>query len=101
MNAQHWLNLAVTHLNAPVGEVLTTEQLALALRQGSVASLSKYPEAVALISSLFGELPPQLILHAAAEAHADLLHVERLYEESLAAAMPRVTRWEHAVEHML
>ncbi|GGA43016.1 hypothetical protein [Dyella nitratireducens] len=101
MNSQHWLRLAVTHLNVPVGNLLTTDQLALALRQGTVASLSNNPDAAALISSLFTELSPQLILHAAAEAKADLLHVEQLYQESLSASMPRVADWEHAVEHML
>jgi hypothetical protein len=101
MNSQHWLDLAITHLNVPVGQVLTADQLALALREGSVAPLSKDPHAAALVSSLFAELSPQLILHAAAEARADLSHVEQLYRESLAASMPRVVRWEHAVEHML
>lgn len=101
MNPQHWLDLVVTHLNVPVGNVLTADQLALALRKGSVASLSDSPHAAALISGLFAELSPQLILHAAAEAKADLAHVEQLYRESLAASMPRVASWEHAVEHML
>lgn len=101
MDSQHWLNLAVTHLNVPVGNILTSEQLALALRQGTVTSLSNSPEAAALVSGLFIELSPQQILHAAAEAKADLAHVEQLYQESLAAFMPRVATWEQAVEHML
>lgn len=101
MDPQHWLNLAVTHLNVPVGNILTADQLALALRHGTAASLSNHPDAAAFISSLFTELSPQLILHAAAEAKADIQHVEQLYQESLAASMPRVASWEHAVEHML
>jgi hypothetical protein len=84
-----------------VGNVLTADQLALALRRGSVAPLSDCPDAAPLISGLFAELSPQTILHAAAEAKADLSHVEQLYQETLAACMPRVARWEHAVEHML
>lgn len=93
------LDLAVQHLNASVGAVLTREQLAQALQEGSVGRIDS--KAGALISSLFAEIDPALILRCAREAEADLLHVEHLYRESLADAMPSVPQWEQSVAHLL
>lgn len=93
------LQLAVTHLNVPVGPVLTTEDLALALRAGSVAGFQK--KAAAVLSHLFVELEPQLIAKCVAEAGSDLHRANELYKESLQAHLPRAPRWEKAVEHLL
>jgi len=93
------LRLAVTHLNAPVGEVLTIEELAHALRSGSVSGLSK--RSAALVSYMFVELEPSLIAGCATEIGSNLRHVNLLYEESIETRAPRVPRWEQAVEHLL
>jgi hypothetical protein len=93
------LQLAVTHLNVPVGPVLTTEDLAQALRAGSVAGLDK--RAGAILSHLFVELEPGLIARCAHEAGSDLRRANELYKESLQAHLPRVPQWEKAVEELL
>ena len=101
MRQQSSLELAIGHLNAPIGPVLNALQLASALRAGSTRHLSASPTAAALIGSLFAELSPDLILRCTAEAAADVLHANRLYHESLADAFPRVPAWEASVEHLL
>ena len=82
--------------------MLTTGQLAEALRAGSVQGLEgASPVAAAQVSSLFVELAPPLVVGCAAEAQADLRQVQRLYEESLAAGMPAVPRWQDSVGMLL
>ena len=94
------LGLAVAHLNAPVGELLTREQLASVLRGGSLNSLEDAPSAVALLSYLFVELEPQLIAACALESGSDLRLANQLYEDIVSRAMPRVAAWERAVAHL-
>lgn len=93
------LQIAVTHLNAPVGEILTVEQLAQALRTGTVAGLE--PKPAALVSYLFVELEGHLIASCAAEAGASLRTVNQLYEESLRGHIPRAPAWEEAIAHLI
>lgn len=93
------LQLAVTHLNVPVGPVVTEHDLARALQAGSVAGLDD--KVAAVLSYLFIELDPALIARCAREAGSDLRHANELYKESLQAHLPRVPRWEQAVEHLL
>jgi hypothetical protein len=94
------LNVAVGQLNASVGNVVSADQLASALRAGSVHHLSSTLVG-ALINSIFAELPPDLILRSAAEAGADVHAVDRLYRATLADALPPSPRWERAVEPFL
>lgn len=93
------LEIAVTHLNVPVGDILTVEQLAQALRTGTVAGLE--PKPAALVSYLFIELEPHVIAMCAAEVGASLRTVNQLYEESLRDHIPRVPAWEQAVAHLI
>lgn len=93
------LELAVTHLNAPVGPVVTVEHLTQALRSGSVAGLDKTVAAV--ISYLFVELEPGLIARCAYEAGSDLRRANELYKGSLADHLPRVADWENAIDHLV
>ncbi len=95
------LGLAVTHLNAPAGPVLAVEQLAAALRAGSVTAITDSPTAAALASYMFVELEPRLIALCAHEAGAGLAHANRLYQESLRDGLARVPAWEQAVAHLL
>jgi ABC-type amino acid transport substrate-binding protein len=95
------LGLAVTHLNASVGAVLTAEQLAQALRAGSVDALHDEPTAAALVAYLFVELNPRLIALCAFEADTDVAHAHQLYQEGLLHAMPRVAAWENAIQYLL
>jgi hypothetical protein len=93
------LQIAVTHLNVPVGPVLTVDDLARALRAGSVAGFDD--RVAALLIHAFVELDPALIARCAAEAGSDLRHANELYKESVQANLPRVPQWEKAVEHLL
>lgn len=95
----HGLQLAVTHLNAPVGSVVTVEHLAQALRAGSVAGLDE--RRAAIVSYLFVELDPALIARCAYEAGSHLRRANELYKESLADHLPRVPQWENAVAHLV
>lgn len=94
------LGLAVTHLNASTGPVLTAAQLAHILRAGSVDAIADAP-AAALASYLFIELEPRLITLCAHEAGADVMHANRLYQESLRHGMQRVPAWEKSVQYLL
>lgn len=95
------LALAVAHLNAALGPVLTAVQLAQAMRAGTVRHLSDNPVGAALVESLFVELSPELIVRCANDAGANLVQVERLYQESLEHAMPPAHAWEKARAHLL
>lgn len=95
----HGLELAVTHLNAPVGPVVTVDHLAQALRAGSVAGLDA--RTAAIVSHLFVELDPGLIARCAYEAGSDLRRASELYKESLACHLPRVPNWENAIAHLV
>lgn len=95
------LGLAVTHLNVPVGAVLTEGQLSAALRAGSVDAIAASPAAAALVRYLFIELDPRLIALCAYEAGTDVAHANMVYQESLRHAMPRVPAWESAIEYLL
>ena len=94
------LDLAVTHLNAPVGPVLTREQLMSAIRAGYLAAIQQ-PEAAALVTYLFVELEPSLIVRCVREAGSDLRHAHDLYEDTIRAKAPRSPNWERSVEHLL
>ena len=93
------LQLAVTHLNVPVGPLVTEDDLSRALQAGSVAGFDD--KVAAVLSYLFVELDPALIARCVREAGSDLRRANELYKESLGAHLPRVPEWEQAVEHLL
>jgi len=91
------LNMAVGHMNASTGPILSTQQLAAALQAGSLNVLSGDPGAAASVSYLFVETDPYMIAQCAYEAGTDLDHANRLYEDLLTHSMPRVPAWEALV----
>lgn len=95
------LGLAVAHLNAPTGPVLTTGQLAASLRAGSAAALAESSAASALVRYLFVEVEPRLIVLCARQAGADVQQAHQLYLENLRHGMPAVRAWEQAVAYLL
>ncbi len=94
------LGLAVTHLNASTGPVLTVAQLAHILRAGSVDVIADAP-AAALASYLFVELEPRLIALCAYQAGAGVAQANRLYQDSLRHGMQRVPAWEQSVQYLV
>lgn len=95
------LELAVTHLNASVGPILSIAQLAKALREGSIGATADSPTAAALVGYLFIEIDPRLISLCAREAGSDVSHANMLYQETLRHHLPRVAAWEKAMEYLL
>lgn len=94
------LDLAVTHLNAPVGRVLTTAELAEALKAGRLSVIHRQ-ESLALVSYLFVELDPQLILRCVQHLRSGLLKANELYADTLKSSAPRALHWERSVAHLL
>ena len=92
------LDLAVTHLNASVGPVLSSAQLATVLRTASLDSLIESSTAAGVVSYLFVEIEPRVIALCAYEAGTDLCHANALYESLLRDSMPRVAAWEEYVK---
>lgn len=95
------LSVATGHLNASVGPVLDIGTLAAALRLGSAHEAGASPDAAALISTLFVELTPDLILRCAAEANSDVFAANALYQEALEDRLPPVPEWERAIQNFL
>jgi len=93
------LDLAVTHLNASIGPVLSSEQLANALRTGVIATLPDL--AAGAVSYLFVEIEPRVIALCAIEAGTDIHHANCLYERLLKDLLPRVSGWEEYVNQHL
>ena len=93
------LLLAVTHLNAPVGAIVSVEHLVQALRAGTVEGLDA--RAAAVLSSLFVELEPALIARCVRETGSDLRRANELYKETLADKLPRNPHWEEAIAHLI
>ena len=88
-----YLDLAVTHLNAPVGAVVQRDDLVRSLQSGSLDNLPT-PAAHGVLAYLFVELSPEVITRCSMEAGAALESVHRLYEQTLAEHLPPVPAWE-------
>ena len=85
--------LIATHLNAPYGLIVTPEDIKRALASGTVTSISD-TTGQALVSRLFQEHTPALILRAGREAHAGMPALFSLYKESLAWGSAPIPAWE-------
>src|SRR5687768_14837848 len=94
------LDLAVTHLNAPVGQVLTRDELSSALKSGQLSPIHRQG-AASLVSYMFAELEPALITRCVNEAKSDLKRANDLYRDTLRAKAPRSIKWEQSVGHLL
>ncbi len=91
------VELAVTHLNVPVGAVLSSVILAEALRQGSTRRLDCNDLSRALIATLFCETSLSLILRCISESDSTVESADCLYRESLLDRMHPVEEWEALV----
>ncbi|MDI5922503.1 hypothetical protein QLQ86_17110 [Halomonas sp. LR5S13] len=95
------LSLAVTHLNVPYGDVVSEEELSLALRYGTTQIDGISESSAAIIASAFVETTPNLLMRCINEAGADIRSANELYKESLRDNMPRCPEWEDAVKQFL
>ena len=89
--------LIATHLNAPYGPIVTPEDIERALVSGTVASVPN-TTGQAIVSRLFQEHMPALILRAGREVHAGMPALFSLYHESVALGSARITAWEALVQ---
>lgn len=95
------LDMTVTHLNVPVGPVLTTTMLASVLCSGTASMLQKKQGPWSLVQTLFVEVEPQTILRSAVEAGASIERVQAFYLETLRNGMHANPAWEKAMEFRL
>ena len=94
------LELAVTHLNAPYGDIVSVQDLAAALVNGTVNGVAtRVPSAASVLGRLVVEVSPALIGRCMVAAGATFASVRALYKESCSQC-GRVPAWERAVEHL-
>jgi hypothetical protein len=94
------LSIAVTHLNVSYSHKVTTEQLAEALRQGTLDVEGMDEVSAAIIISVFCESTPNLMMRCIREAGATLESAHALYLETT-KEWYRSPEWEEAVLHLL
>lgn len=85
-------SLIATHLNAPYGRIVSARDVALSLISGRLNASTK--AANDILSGLFVEIEPRLILRCAREEGAALQAVQELYEESVVRGCMRSPEWE-------
>lgn len=91
--------LITSHLNAPYGAVVDVSDLVVSLCAGRLAAGS--PQANAVLSYLFIEIEPRLIITCALEVGASWASVHALYGDTLAHAAPQSRQWESSVKGLL
>lgn len=90
--------MIATHLNAPYGRIVTERDVALSLITGELSGASK--AANEILTGIFVELEPRLILRCAKEEGASLELLWRLYQEILTLGNVQSPTWEQAHEHL-
>jgi hypothetical protein len=93
------LQLIVGHLNTSVGNQLTEEQLASALKLGKLSE--KKGDGSALLSYLFLETEPRLIALCVLETNSTIERANALYLDTLTHHAPRSPAWELSIGHLL
>lgn len=89
-------SMIATHLNVPYGRIVSAHDVALSLMSGRLSASTK--EANAILSALFIETAPRLILRCAREEGASLDAVRQLYQETLTQGEMRSPEWEGATQ---
>lgn len=94
------LDLVVTHLNAPYGDLVSVEDLAAVLVGGTTKGVAeRAPAAAGVLGRMFVEVSPALIGRCMVAAGATFTSVGALYAESIAHC-GRVPAWERATGHL-
>lgn len=89
-------SMIATHLNVPYGRMVSAYDVASSLTSGRLSASTK--EANAILSALFIETAPRLILRCAREEGASLESMNQLYQETLAQGEMRSPEWESALQ---
>lgn len=96
---QHGISMAVTHLNAPYGAIVCANNLIESLSQGELRAAS--PKAAAILSYLFVEVEPRLVMQCAMESGSSLPMVNQLYSDTIRGGAPRSAPWESSIKALL
>lgn len=94
------IDLAVTHLNAPYGRIVSRVDLSRALQDGTLSAVDSESSANVL-TYMFVELEPQLIIRCVNELRSGLTQANWLYQETLKSKAPPSPAWEKAIQHLL
>ena len=96
---QHGLSMAVTHLNAPYGAIVCASDLIESLSQGELRAASA--KAAAILSYLFVEVEPRLVMQCAMESGSSLPMANQLYSNTIKGGAPRSALWESSIKDLL
>lgn len=88
-------SMIATHMNAPYGLVVSEKDVAASLQSGHFSASSKAGKEI--LSAMFLEVDPSLIIKAAAQTQASLSSVMKLYMESLEMGLMPNSEWERHV----
>ena len=96
---QHGISMAVTHLNAPYGAIVSPGDLIESLSQGELRAAS--PKAAAILSYLFVEVEPRLVMQCAMESGSSRPLANQLYSDTIKGGAPRSALWESSIKALL
>lgn len=86
-------------MNAPYGPIVTTGDLADSLSHGELRAASI--KAAAILSYLFIEVEPRLVMQCAMESGSSLPLANQLYAATIKGGAPRSTLWESSIKDLL
>jgi hypothetical protein len=89
----HALDMLVTHLNAPYGEVVTRDDVLGVLRVGE-AALPHDRATASVLGSLFDECSPKLVERACDETQVPLHQAAAAYASLVRLGARRVPAWD-------
>ena len=98
-HSQHGLSMAVTHLNAPYGAIVCARDLVDSLSHGELRAASA--KATAILSYLFIEVEPRLVMRCAIESGSSLPKANQLYSDTIKSGAPRSALWESSIKDLL
>ncbi len=97
-----YLDMIAAHLNAPYGLAVSPDDIAAALRAGSLSPVQADAWVKELLASMFVEMEPEYIGRASFEAGVRLEEADALYQQARSEyGLPRVERWEDALKGVL
>lgn len=96
---QHGISMAVTHLNAPYGAIVCARDIIDSLSQGELRAASS--KAAAILSYLFVEVEPRLVMQCAMESGSSLPMANQLYSNTIKGGAPRSPLWESSIKDLL
>lgn len=91
--------MAVTHLNAPYGAIVCASDLIESLSHGELRANSA--KAAAILSYLFVEVEPRLVMQCAMESGSSLSLANKLYSDTIKSGAPRSASWESSIKDRL